>query len=307
VQKPPSKLENLRTRVRVAAGKPDLREGYRWNRLAHPQAPSDWVLHRLRAQVEGYKYRKDFDQVRRYCFFVGYQRSGHSLIGSLLNAHPDIVIAHELGAIPYVEHNFTRNQLFSAVLRRDRDFAALGRKWTGYEYVVPNQFQGSFEHLRVVGDKFGGTSAVQIAENPGLLERLRQTVAVPIRVLHVTRNPFDNITTLSRRMHDTLEEATARYAALCQSVSTVMALLAPDELLNVDYDAFVASPADTLTAICTYLDVEVDPGYVRDATSVVWSKTKRTRDSVEWSPANRAAVQVILDTYPTLSHYSFDE
>jgi hypothetical protein len=304
---PPSKIENMRTRVRVAAGIPDGREGYRWNRLAHPQRESDWFLHRVRATLESYRYRKAFDAVERYCFFAGYQRSGHSLIGSLLNAHPDIVIAHELGAVPYIEHGFTRNQLFSALLRRDRDFASLGRKWTGYEYAVANQHQGSFRRLRVIGDKFGGTTAVQLAENPKLLADLRRTVGVPIRVLHVTRNPFDNITTLAHRMHTSLAQATTRYGRLCHSVSVVTGMLEPGELLNVDYDAFVASPSAGLSDMCRFLNVDVDESYIRDCSAVVWPKTRRTRDSAEWSSADIAAVQSLLDSYPTLQHYSFDD
>lgn len=301
-----SKRDNLRTRVRVAAGQPDLREGYHWNRLAHPQSKVDWATHRARATVEGYRYGKHFAGVERYCFFVGYQRSGHSLIGSLLNAHPDIVIAHELGAIPYVAHHFTRDQLFGALLRRDRDFASFGRKWTGYEYAVPHQHQGSFEQLRVIGDKFGGMTSVQLGQRPELLDALRRTVGVPIRVLHVTRNPFDNITTLAHRMHTSIAEATKRYGNLCRYVTIVTEMLEPGELLHVDYDAFVTSPKPGLAEMCRFLGVDVDDSYISDASGVVWASTSRTRDKVEWSAQDIAAVQVLLDTYPTLAHYSFD-
>ena len=33
--------------------------------------------------------------VEKFVLFVGYPRSGHSLIASVMDAHPDIVIAHE--------------------------------------------------------------------------------------------------------------------------------------------------------------------------------------------------------------------
>jgi len=44
-----------------------------------------------------------FDKVRTYVMFVGYPRSGHSLIGSLLDAHPNVVIAHEMDALQFVQ------------------------------------------------------------------------------------------------------------------------------------------------------------------------------------------------------------
>lgn len=38
----------------------------------------------------------DFASVRTFVLFVGYPRSGHSLIGSIMDAHPNIIIAHEV-------------------------------------------------------------------------------------------------------------------------------------------------------------------------------------------------------------------
>src|SRR3989344_1389974 len=38
----------------------------------------------------------DFSSVRTFILFVGYPRSGHSLIGSIMDAHPNIIIAHEV-------------------------------------------------------------------------------------------------------------------------------------------------------------------------------------------------------------------
>jgi hypothetical protein len=299
-------LERLRTRVRVALGKPDTRAGYRWNPLGDPRREGDWAVHRAIAAVGGSRHRKDWDDVERFCFFVGYPRSGHSLVGSLLNAHPDMVISHELGVIPYVEHGFTRSQLFSALLRRDRDFGSIGRTWSDYEYSVPNQHQGSYRRLRIIGDKFGGMTAAQLAARPELLDLLRQTVRVPIRILHVTRNPFDNITTMSRRMNIPIAKAIMRYSDLCHSVAVVTSILDKSEILHVDYDAFVAAPAAALTEICGFLGVEADPAFLVDCSGVVWPTTRRTRDAADWSPEDLTAVQLLIDTYPVLSHYRFD-
>ena len=35
------------------------------------------------------------DKVEKFVFFIGYQRSGHSIVGSFMDAHPHMVIAHE--------------------------------------------------------------------------------------------------------------------------------------------------------------------------------------------------------------------
>src|SRR5829696_2032744 len=83
----------------------------------------------LSSLSRGIRDRRAFAEVERYAMFGGYPRSGHSVIGSLLNAHPDMVVAHELNALRYVQAGFSRLQLFSLLLESDRKFEAHGRTW----------------------------------------------------------------------------------------------------------------------------------------------------------------------------------
>ena len=41
--------------------------------------------------------------------FIGYPRSGHSLIGSLLDVHPNAIVAHELDALKFVGAGFGKH------------------------------------------------------------------------------------------------------------------------------------------------------------------------------------------------------
>ena len=52
---------------------------------------------------------------------------------------------------------------------------------------------------KVIGDKKGGhTSKILIDPNKmSKLEEIRQIVRVPMKFIHVTRNPFDNIATMT--------------------------------------------------------------------------------------------------------------
>ncbi len=36
---------------------------------------------------------QELSDLHAFCMFIGYPKSGHSLVGSLLDAHPDMVIA----------------------------------------------------------------------------------------------------------------------------------------------------------------------------------------------------------------------
>lgn len=113
-----------------------------------------------------------FRDLRTYCMFVGYPRTGHSLIGSLLDAHPRVVIGHELDALRLFQSGFRRPQVFHLLLENSRKMAAAGRGHSGYSYAVPDQWQGRFETIQVLGDKKGATSALRLYLDPRLLDKV---------------------------------------------------------------------------------------------------------------------------------------
>ena len=76
--------------------------------------------------------RHRFAQLHANCMFVGYPRSSHSLIGALLNAHPVMVISHELNALRYFGGGFSPTQIFQLIVRSAEQFTERGSEWTGY-------------------------------------------------------------------------------------------------------------------------------------------------------------------------------
>lgn len=289
--------------------------------LSHPTSALGWVARYGRSLLESRHYRRHLGAVERFCFFVGYPRSGHSLVGSLLNAHPEILIAHELDAVGYVEHHFGRAQVFALLVQRDQEFATMGRQWMGYDYVVPGQFQGRWTTLKVVGDKRARTATYRLAHDDSLLDRIRTVVGVPLRVVHVTRNPYDNITTMARRMAGArrqgiapgavkpvadIGEAIDRYAPLCQAVADLRPRLAPDELHEIAYEEFVGRPGPCLAALCAFLGVPADDAYIAACAAIVWPQTRATRQAVEWSDADKRRVEDLIGRYPFLARYSWD-
>ncbi len=244
--------------------------------------------------------------IERFCFFIGYGRSGHTAIGSVLNAHPEMVISHELNLCRYVEKGFNRRQLFALILLRDQQFAARGRVWTGYDYTVPNQSQGNFTRLRVIGDKKGGRTAQIISSQPELLDRLRRTVRMPLRVIQVVRNPYDNLVTQAVRVKLTVPEAIEWYDERSRGVLRARSLLDPSELIDVRHEEFVTDPKATLTRLCGFLGVEASASYLDDCASIVKAGGSRRRDSVTWTKNERHRVQEIIDQYTFLSGYTFE-
>ena len=117
----------------------------------------------VRSLVLGGLFRSRYRSVRSFCLFVGYPRSGHSLIGALLNAHPNCMIAMEWGMFFYLRFGFKRWQILYSLVRNARQFTRKYEDtWTGYSYRVPGSSQGTYHQLQVVGDKFGGYTTMTL-------------------------------------------------------------------------------------------------------------------------------------------------
>lgn len=234
-----------------------------------------------------WRHRRDFRELVSYCFFIGHPRSGHSIVGGLLDAHPDVVIAHEQGDLMYINAHFSRLQLFYLLLRNTRHAAAGQRRSGSYLYEVPGQWQGRFRSLRVVGDKQGGGAVLRLERRPSLLARLRRTVRLPLRCIHVVRHPLDNITTICRKadvhgIDPELDAAVDYYFRLCETITEVRTKLAADEIFELRHEAFVEHPRHCLDRLCRFIGVTAEPDYLDACASVVRPTPHQSREAIDW-------------------------
>ena len=144
----------------------------------------------------GFRRKALFKDIETYCMFIGYPASGHSLIGALLDANTNIIIANELGELKYILAKYSQNKIFYLLLKKSQFYAKHKKVRGGYLNIVPGQWQGKFEKLRVIGDKHGEGVTLRLQKRPWLLSHLRKTVRVKLKFIHVIRNPYDSISTI---------------------------------------------------------------------------------------------------------------
>lgn len=261
----------------------------------------------VRSAYRGVRDRHLFDDLTVYCMFIGYPRSGHSLLGSLLDAHPEAVIAHEADALRYLQARFTCLQVYSLILANSRRYR--DRRKIVYDYTVPGQWQGRHLRLRVIGDKKGGRSTRRLATSPALLDRLVDGVGVQARFVHVARNPFDNITTIyERTMRDQgLVAAVEEYLRLCATVDSLRHRLGRAVVLDVRHEALLARPHDVLTEVCQFLGLQASGPYLDACAGILFTSPRRTREHVEWPAQLVERVAEAISRYDFLQGYSFED
>lgn len=253
-----------------------------------------------------FRHTLDFRNVRRFCLFVGYPRSGHSMIGAMLNAHPRMVIAHEAHVPNLIEEGHGRSPFYARILREDQIFQSRGNKGI-YEFAIPNQWQGRFETLEVIGDKRGGAVTRQLEKDPEFLAKIRQLTGVPLRMIHAIRNPFDNISAISLWQDLTLDQSIDFYFDHCRTTSQLERYCGEKELINVYHEDLIHDPKKELLRLCEYLEVLPSEAYVKDATSVLFPSPTYTRRKLDWKEEQIERVNEGKREISFLERYTFDD
>jgi hypothetical protein len=258
------------------------------------------------------RMRVALESVETYSVFIGHARSGHSVLGALLDAHPQVTISDELDALRYVSAGFGRRQLlYGSVDRARRQAANLRRKGglggTSYSYHVPGEWQGRFTQLRVVGDSQAGWATRRLARDRRLLHRLERTMApLSLRFVHVIRNPFDNVATMMLRGGRSFDNAFDQYATNCRSIVAMAGDLGSERLLRVRHEQLTADPETTVRDACRFLGVDPTDEYVSAASGIVYRTPSLSRKRVEW-PAERVdRVRRLIDETDFLAGYGVD-
>jgi hypothetical protein len=249
-----------------------------------------------------------FADVHTFSFFVGHNKSGTSLLGGLLDAHPEVVLADEADALRYVEVGFGRDALFHVLSRSSQTELRKGRvtarRLEPYSYFVPGQSQGRAARPKVVGDSTSGTTTRRLGEHPELFDRLDR-IGTHVKLFQVIRNPFDPITAMMIRGGRSFDNSISHYFGACETLQRIRRRVAHDDLLPVRYEDVVADPVAALKRACEFVGVHAEPGYIEACTSIIRARPDRTRERVEWPRSYIDVVERRISDFDFLDGYRY--
>lgn len=252
-----------------------------------------------------------FDDVEAFCLFAGYTRSGHTLVGTLLDAHHETAIAHEVplfGATFRARttgelHFSTRVDLFSRLVANTVERAARGRRGIRRTIETPmplvaGGWHGRYTKLRVIGTKRGQEAPVAFEFNPSIFAELEALVRAPLRLLHVYRNPWDNIASMARQ---NAGKAPARYFRRVDSIRRIKEAGLP--MHDLALEDLIADPRAALEDVLGFLGLEGSDDYLDACAAIVDDKPHASREEHQWSKAEIGAVQRRMEGVPWLERY----
>jgi hypothetical protein len=248
-----------------------------------------------------------------FCCFIGHGRSGGTLVGALLNAHPNVVMSNELNALRRIRMGMSEEALYRIIYIVSRRQVARGsRGGGGYSYAVPGQWQGRHQELLVIGDRKAGASAQEIIDHPATLERLERNIRMRKRFVHVARNPFDTIATTfqktirgdasTAKLH--LDREIRNYFIRCEAVRKVEARFGTENVWFLHHEDLVEHPDAELGHLCTFLGITPHHDYLGACASIVAKTPHKSRMSVSWEPSSVEQVRCRMREFHWLERYS---
>ena len=280
--------------------------------------------------------QSDIDSVQTFLMFIGWPRSCHSIIGSMLDAHPNVVVAHEFFLFQKMNRDenlsLNRSWLYDELYRntymsiKNEGWRASRNHRKGYSLNIEGSWQGKFTKLKVIGDKSGGRAALEYIRDSEKFKKLYQqlaaTVKVPIKTLQVVRNPLDMIATHAMYKGSSMRGSKAKatpmqkynnFTILHRSASSILNIsqaimrMVPEmglSPLEVRCEDLIADPAKTISHICQFLDLECSADYLQMCVDKTFKNVSETRHLVEWDRETLYSLINELGTFPFFQQYN---
>lgn len=221
-----------------------------------------------------------------YVIFVGFGHSGHSLLGALLDAHPNAAVANELNVLKQMR---TLALSFDDLWRLTLGCSSHnqhGTAWTntGYQYLVDGGSHGTVVDPKVVGDKKGGGTARMIDSDPAIWETLVNQAAGHLRVVNVLRHPLDMLAAAAYRRGIQPDKTSAdRIITNANAVLKSRQSVPTAHGLTFHHEAFLAAPKAQLRELCSFLGLTASDDYLNACVKGVRTRANQRRFSVDWS------------------------
>jgi hypothetical protein len=253
-----------------------------------------------------------FGDLRNYVMFLGHARSGGSLAGALLDAHPNAIIADEVDVFQYVNAGFEREQIFHILLERsqrqaEKGHVKAGRDQKQYSYHVPGAWQGRYEQLLVIGNRKAGISTQRLGSDPRALEHLQALLGnIRLKLILSVRNPYDTISTMNIRSGRDLESGVTQYFANCETIRGLKENVGSENLLALRHENLLRNPKEHIQQMCQFLELPAPENYLHACSAILFQSPAASRRKVAWSPEMIQKVHAQIEQYSFLEGYSYE-
>lgn len=245
--------------------------------------------------------------------FIGEGRCGHTIISAILDSHPNAAISEE-------EKPISRWLRDPSVWTKEAILARVVNTGLGKERKAIVQATGlkglrtPKEPLLVMGDKCGWDAVLEVKKRgvaPDILTKFSSYINMPVKALHVSRHPLDNISAWHQspkyqRLYPDpyyrLRVLIRRYSRFYTAAEEIMA---GQDVFHLRHEDLCSNPSNEILALCAWLDLPVDKSWLDMASGAVFTKPNNRFEKEPWEFPELVEMVYwrIIDKYPSLAYY----
>ena len=289
----------------------------------------------------------DVKQIKAFVFFVGHPCSGHSIVGSILDGHPHIILAHEAKLFLKLQQDISYNEglqykdklsIYNELWNNSYFSSTSGLRTKneiafkkGYTLSIDGLYQGTFvPPLQVIGDKNGGLTTLMFIADPSnwgeAFFKLKSIFSnISIKVIHVIRNPYDNIATkILYRSGGVKKIITARQKnqtwvidvnKIKYYIDEYFSMFQAIQLMKSSYDLnylevhgkdLIENPKTIILSMCEFLGVSCSDDYLEICSNKMFKTESKTRYNLKWTNELLSDIQDSIMKFDNLKRYSFN-
>ena len=259
-------------------------------------------------------------KVNRFVIIIGYQLGDHSTIASMLDAHPHVVIAQDyslfrrwqVGPDGHSDKHRLYNVLYSNSKNSSKNLQHQINDIDSHKLTIPGSWQGQYDgSIFVIGDNSGWAMVDAFKRNKrhfvDIYNRLKNTVQIPISVIHVVKNPYDSITVLHLQKTNATSSLNAQIQDYFEQIHSMMDMINTVHLSVIDIHKsdMIAKPKIILRTVCDGLQISCSEQFLQMCAHKTISSEVKNRQWIKWAPHFIDLVAENMGKYSHLKRYSF--
>jgi len=260
---------------------------------------------------------KNIKDIEKFIMFCCVASSGHTVIAGILDAHPNIQIGEEQRSLTkfaggHKERFKNREEILRACIEDSTNRVKGTKSYRRQICNIEGQYQGTFkDKLTIVGDKTGWDIPGYWLKNNcdcAPLKNFIKEMTIPIKVIHVTRNPFDIVagrTASPNRSNDVAENV--RY--FCSFAGAMDYNLYESGIFDINEDIhrmriedLIREPDIRIYELCHFLEVDATDNYIESCKKVLLKEPNKHTHRIDWK-GQASVLQDCIDKYWWLKGY----
>ena len=246
--------------------------------------------------------QQSFCDFKSFCLIIGNSRSGSTILGSIVDAHPNAIVANETMASQVFWRGLSRSDILGEIIDNSSANYRSGRQSEEYQYQI-GAAPDSKSAVRVYGDKIWNPATLLLHGDYNLISSLENKLEANVILIASIRNPFDTIATMHKRSKAPIEDRIRWFFMHCDALAAIEAKMTKSDFLISYHEQLIDSPYEEISRISRALRLPVDPLHFKNVDRFLYKRPSNSRVSIEWTIAEVDEILQRMQGFPFLSIY----